>query len=281
MIAKIELYRKAVLVALVMLLQACDNKQSAPPIGESELPAQVADNGEANPGVSEHASPQTLNILVADRFEELSQETITLSKQLSASIESFLQSPSDTALESAQRIWTQTHDAYLLAATADFLEIRHPVLDLSQSEPSVIHPLRLRLDQYPILPGYLDSVAGYPNSGLVHSELKINFETLNAEHQFSDRAYVTLGFHALEFILNGDPGIDEPRHQDFLMVDGATKAEEKAILRRREYLTFLSDQLNRDLLLLAEAWSNPEGFYRSYVTVLQSADLLICSRAGT
>ena len=265
--------RLPVLLLMATLLIACDSKQSTPPITESASPQHTPEPAEHAQGQLDPGAEQKQNILVAERFEALSRDALAEADALSKAVQDFLQKPSTDTLEVARRLWTQAHDAYLLAATAELLEIYHPVLDLAQTEPTVIHPLRIRIDQFPMIPGYLDTVAGYPNSGLIHSELPINFETLNAEHQFSDSAYLTMGFHALEFMLNGDPGILDPRHEAYRLTHDDQSTNQKTIQRRRDYLQFLVRQLREDVQLLADAWTGPEGFYRSYVTVLQTRDL--------
>lgn len=245
---------------------------------------ELPDHADNTAGSTQHPKPDQIqqqethsvspNTQLAEHFLHLYAQAWAQSKQLEKAVQGLIDAPEAHTIEIAQQQWRQTHDAYLLASIADLLKMPHPVLDMTQNTPEVIHSARIRIDQHPIIPGYLDSVAGYPISGLMNAETPINFETLNAEHQFSDQAYVTLGFHALEFMLFGDPEIENPRFEDFLSSEN--KEDEltaKTAQRRLAYIRLLAGQLRKDLRLYVDAWSAPEGFYRNYVTVMRSKDL--------
>lgn len=259
-------------ITFAVLLTGCSDEPDATPdsgvsMAPSDQPVNIDQRFEAPD--KNKLSP---NVLLADHVHQLYVLAWTLSKQLQEAIADLVAHPDLQTMESAQRLWAEAHDAYLLASIADLLNISHPILDMAQSAPVVIHNSRTRIDQHPMIPGYLDSVSGYPKSGLMHAEVAIDFDTLNAEHQFSDSAYVTMGFHALEFMLFGDPTMEQERFLDY-QVEGKTEREAKVAQRRAEYVQWLTGQLQTDIALHVEAWAAPEGFYRSYVTVLRKDDL--------
>lgn len=56
------------------------------------------------------------------------------------------------------------------------------------------------IDAWPIAPGFLDSIQGYPHSGIVHDEsLEISSEVMRHQHQITDDVEAALGFHVLEY----------------------------------------------------------------------------------
>lgn len=204
--------------------------------------------------------------LLQSSYQALSDSATTLNQ----AVQRFVDKPSLEALNSALAVWDSSHQHYLVSRASIPPSWQHPALDQQQSSPKVIHPIAIRLDQQPMLNGYLDSVEGYPKSGLIHSEIALDRQTLNAEHQFSDPAYVALGFHALEFMLKGDTGDHHSRLKDYLsqnrsndqqINENSETTEQLAIQRRKQYLTLLAQQIAEDLELLAQAWQAPEGYY--------------------
>jgi len=57
-----------------------------------------------------------------------------------------------------------------------------------------------RIDSWPIQPGFVDSLVGYPESGIINdSTLKISSATLQQQHLITDDGEIALGFHLLEY----------------------------------------------------------------------------------
>ena len=189
---------------------------------------------------------------------------------LSRAVESLIQQTGAAQLEKTQLSWKDAHNAYL--ATRLFrqwtlnLDVLNPELDIAQLSPVLIHTNHSRVDQHPLLPGYLDKVHGYPFSGLIHSEVELSAQALNKEHMLSDNAYVTIGFHALEFMLFGET--DHPRLLTDLNPGPTASTETKtASTRRLEYIKLLSTLLKEDIGKLTQAWIGPKAFYPSYLSI--------------
>ncbi|QCF25059.1 imelysin family protein [Hydrocarboniclastica marina] len=125
------------------------------------------------------------------------QELCAASSVLESQVAEFMQSPSRAGLGSAREAWRTAHQ--------NWQHWRRLLLTAGLDESDTAHPM---IDVEPILPGYLDSVPGYPISGLVYSEVPLDPQALAEEHLSTDLYYVVLGFHPLEFMLWGAPDED-------------------------------------------------------------------------
>ena len=98
------------------------------------------------------------------------------------------------------------------------------------------------IDAWPLLPGFIDNLPGYPHTGIVNDmTLPMTSEVLRAQHQITDTAEVALGFHVIEYYAF------TRRHQDFA---GAST-------RRKQYLSLVSDLLLLELLAFTQAAGLP------------------------
>jgi len=249
------LCKLALMLLAGSLLAGCE-KQSTP---ETSSPAPTLSEAKQTTGSSQ--GPHLFFLKAAQQSFELSHKSAI---ELKEAVSTFTDKPTAENLNSALATWEQAHNHYLATQLFRNVNLIHPQLDLSQSLPEVIHPIEIRLDQHPIIPGYLDAVEGYPASGLIYSEFVISEENLNTEHQFSDTAYVAMGFHALEFMLNGDSSFDQPHSVRFASIDdkkqnSPTKPTEE--WRRSKYLLLLSSLIVKDTEQLLTEWSSESGFY--------------------
>ncbi len=259
------------LAALTLLLSACESE--TPEHNTASLSASSnsatedqASNTDAEPGWS----GQLLTVLVAP-LEQAQQRSETLLAQANA----FVKAPTQEGLNDLLTSWQQTHDLYRAAGLLRRLGFVHPELDVGQHEPEVIHPIHVRLDQFPLIPGYLDSVPGYPMSGIIFSEKPITREFLNAEHQFSDKHYVALGFHAMKQVLTGTEGLDSYGSVNRFAVLGQDNSSEPHTpgFRRSLYLLQLAEQIHDDLKTLLNAWQAEHGFYQTSLRSITITDL--------
>jgi len=200
------------------------------------------------------------------------------SKILSERITFFVETPSVEGLEGAQLALRDSHNRYLATQvfrqTAKAASITHPELDTEQIAPDVIHSNHIRLDQSPIIPGYLDTVKGYPNSGFIHSEQEITEENLNKEHQFTDTAYVAIGYHALAFLLHGESEGTKRVVADFSSVNPAIEpSKQQPSYRRSTYIKLLASLIAQDIQKLSDAWIGTNSFYQKQLSDLSYADV--------
>ncbi|KZY74605.1 hypothetical protein A3742_08510 [Oleiphilus sp. HI0071] len=159
-------------------------------------------------------------------------DAATQANALNTETKAFLASPTEQGHADLLQTYQKAHQSYRLASAVLFLAS-------GQSASNLL------IDAFPMLPGYLDSVEGYPSSGLIHSEMNINLKTLEDEHQFSDELYLTLGFHPYEFILTGDPSSPIAAWRRFT-IEG-TEKQKLAAQRRSAYLALLATQLQNDI----------------------------------
>ncbi|MFT7371624.1 MAG: putative iron-regulated protein [Oleiphilaceae bacterium] len=249
----IKLSTTILLLIICVALSACDTKVKTPK--NERITSTTTFTPDAN--IKQRANLVFFLAAAEKAFKQL----VKSGAALQLATETFTQAPSSESLKEAQKALLNTHRQYMLVQVFQKINILHPVFDLTQNQPTVIHPINIRLDQHPIITGYLDAVPNYPASGLIFTEQTISPEYLNNEHQFSDTAYVAIGFHALEFMLTG--GLNQTPKERSLEFSGLSNASEKStvLYRRSRYVELLTSLINEDLRKLSAAWTANEGFY--------------------
>ncbi|SFM61661.1 imelysin family protein [Marinobacter zhejiangensis] len=200
------------LIAVITLaLSACNQapepEQSQPPITSATPPDAEA----------------------MERVGQRSDAVCATVATLHATVTGFLDAPSTDALQAAQAAWLDAHDHYRLLA-ADY--------KLAAIAPPQVSNDRDTVDAWPMIPGYLDQVPGYPRSGLVYSEVPLTPDFLASEHQSTDFHYLTQGFHPLEFMLWGSEE-ETPASQALKFDPGQANDDDLDIPGRRRDLTRL------------------------------------------
>ncbi len=280
----------AALAILAFMVTACDNTQRPKQDIHSPLDAKSAESIEVTYDKKDDKIPPTINVEhgnapLTTRYLFLATQqfdTMCLSSSdFQASIQRFLSTPTEETLNKARSHWINTHSHFAATQLFRYLDIQHPVLDHSTIEP-VQHSLSTRIDQSPLLPGYLDAVEGYPQSGYIFSPLPIDRETLNQEHQFADTLYVTMGFHAIEFLLWGEPLAEKAARPstDFASLDikDAPSLEgslDNAKWRRSQLLSLTTEILVSDLATLCREWQPHSGYYPAQLLALPAASQTI------
>lgn len=218
-------HRPALLVAL--LLSACNPAPEPAGTEPQEAPVTVTPDADTRNWVTRHSQA------LCDTTAELHDRVTT-----------FLDAPSGDTLDAARALWRQAHDHYRLLRAG---------YQLAGLQPPHVADGRDPVDAWPLIPGYLDQVPGYPYSGLVYSEVPLTPDFLAAEHQSTDFDYLTLGFHPLEFMLWGNPGEGrEDQAQKFAgQVDSPDQLDSPG--RRRDLTRLISNQLQRSVAPLCSA----------------------------
>jgi len=236
---KTSLFITAMIVS-TSLLQACGASNNAeqsdananspdsivqPESGKTAEPLDLAQDGQALPSQ------------LIERLTENHNQLIKLAAELDTQTQAFVSHPDRDTHKALTEIFTKTHQAYRISVLSSALSS-----DATDS----------RIDEHWMLPGYLDSVDGYPSSGIIHSEMPLDVATLRSEHQFSDELYLTLGFHPYEFILLGDGSSPIETWRRF--ANEGTDKNKKAAERRRIYLSILASELAHEITQIAERW---------------------------
>lgn len=203
-------------------------------------------------------------------------------KQLQQSMQQFVSNPSEKGLNKVKSEWLISHHHYASTQLFRNINIKHPVLDQSKNDP-VQHALAIRIDQTPLLPGYIDEIKGYPKSGYIFSTLPIDRETLNKEHQFADSAYVSMGFHAIEFLLwsEGNRTYNDFSPLPAAQQEGNNDNPELFNIRRSELLLLTTNMLAEDLSRLCVTWNVDTGFYATTLKSLPAEEQNAAINAAT
>ncbi|HEY7884391.1 MAG TPA: imelysin family protein [Cellvibrionaceae bacterium] len=199
------------------------------------------------------------------------------SKALQQQLEQFLAEPGDDTLQAAREAWHMAHKPIAAA---------QPFAALSSSNPGLFAKLDRTwraIDVHPVQPGYLDSIDGYPFSGIVNDiSLTINQRTLREQHGFTDASEATLGLHVLEFLLWGE---NAGRHYgDFIQQEASDNPDLSIVNlpqnRRRDLLKLTSVLLTDDLQRLVEAWQDPQSpLANGYFTLPEDSRILLWQQA--
>lgn len=250
-----------------------------------------------NNGIDASAFSSYLELKVYSDVSLASHKAQELDQKISA----FLYTTDKETLEDAQHAWRSAYDAYLKSLIYSRLPINDPPEWVKNGDS--YQQTLLLIDSWPIEGGYIDYVDGYPFSGIVNDlALPLTTDNLLSQHGFADPSYVSLGFHALEFMLWGEQGLRTPK--DFLAQDNTAlavinddmgearlddssvkqSADQPAVqnhLRRRLYLQLVSDQLQKHLLRLQSRWEPSNGYYASVLRRSEPEQVLRASFIAT
>lgn len=253
------------LCAILLTITGCDSPEPARP---EPTPAPTA--------VSPTIDPLTQAL--ADSYQSESQLRLRkLSVQASGfrdAINGLLTETTAERLVTAQVAWQHLYRSFNEAWV---------VLDCRARRSAADAQRLARADSFPILPGYVDGLSDWPDSGLVNDNtLLLDRDNLVAQQGATSELEISLGFQVLQFLLFAEPLA--PRQIDDFMVnppaqgDGATgngentaieadtedaangeavpgemmmplSASEK-VTRRRQYLEVATQLLVDDLRLL-------------------------------
>jgi putative iron-regulated protein len=171
-------------------------------------------------------------------------------EQLVARIDALLADPTFDTLTAARRAWLTARDVYCRTEVLRFHD-------------GPIEPIEPCLNAWPIDEAWIDYVAGQPNAGIVNDPVHypaLTAAVLQLANERGGEANVTMGWHAIEFLLWGqDHAADGPGQRpatDFVVGEG------KHADRRGAYLRAVARQLLADLRTLRTAWAPDTANYR-------------------
>jgi len=211
----------------------------------------------ASPALADDAARGRAIDAYAALAEREYAQAVASAESLQISIRAFLAAPSATTLASARRAWSASHEVY--GRTEVFRFAGGPIDD--------VHPVtgeqgpEGRINAWPVDEAFLDYVAGSSTGGLIADRsLPITAETLVGKNGAEDETQVTLGFHAIEFLLWGqdrNPGGPGNRpSSDYVAGDPIRD-------RRRACLELITRLLVDDLSAVAKEWKREPGRYAS------------------
>jgi putative iron-regulated protein len=196
------------------------------------------------------------------------EDALRSTERFRVAVRAFLDGPSRKSLEHARQAWIDCRDDY--GRTEAFRFSGGPIdgVDAKTGENGP----EGRINSWPVDEAYLDYVVGQPNGGLI-SDLTVPMteKSLIGHNAADDDSQVTLGYHAIEFLLWGQdtsavgPG-DRP-YTDYLRGDLIRE-------RRRACLTIDTDLLVRDLAHVVGGWSAEPGHFPAAFLALDPAQAL-------
>jgi putative iron-regulated protein len=169
------------------------------------------------------------------------QGALDSAKRLQTAVNALLARASDESLRDARQAWLSAHQAYSLTEVFRFYD-------------GPIDQVEGLVNSWPIDASYIDFVADAPDSGIVNASKDypaISRELLISLNAKDGKQNVSTGFHAIEFLLWGQPpggrGAGNRSWRDF--ADGGKNAD-----RRRDYLRIVMDLLVENLHTVASEW---------------------------
>lgn len=209
-------------------------------------------------------------------------EGIAESDVLRDTVQDFLQNPDKNSLQAAREQWLISHETF--AQLGLFITLGH-------NNPGLfgqLLPTNFFIDAQPISPGYLDYFDVYKNSGIVNDiAVPLTAQTLRKQHGFSDPSEVSIGFHAIEYLLWGETG--NRLADDYIAIDALDDSQISAGIRiidlpnnrRRVLLNLLSVILVDDINKLKRQLENPADLIRlNYSALTPQSRMQLLQAAG-
>ncbi|XOV86088.1 MAG: imelysin family protein [Pseudomonadota bacterium] len=200
-------------------LSGCDR----PPEPEPQVPA-------FSPGSADEAQiGSQVDVLVRRQLDHVGVTNAGLRR----AAEAFLAAPDAENRLLLQTAWREAHLA--------FASLR--VLPPFGADVELL----FEVDAWPMEPGFLDSLDGYPESGIVNDPtLTIDAATIAGQHGITDPGEVSLGYHPLEYYAFVRPVTD------FVSNPGGDDPElDETVMRRRQLFSLVTEALTDRIANLA------------------------------
>lgn len=239
-------------LCLGILLSGCDPQRDNPAPDATDARTEVHSLLQATDALWQRGTR-----LLADARQE--------AEGLRDAVTTFLDTPNDNNLKLVRAAWHRAHNRYQQCTLLIAFGHSNPGLFGSLQE------LDYQVDAWPIQPGYLDYWDVYKHSGIVNDiALPISADAIRRQHGFSDSSDVSIGYHAIAYLLwgsNGQRPISDFQHQQSpspnLPADPNSNADtqpsglssiELPNSRRRTLLKLLSELLIDDLHRFHQQW---------------------------
>ena len=241
-----RLSAKALAVSAALLLVACEEKPPEPapvkPQAAQPLPAPL--------------NPHTLNQLQTfqQAANELMVATIVCTDSLNTLGQQFLDQVSPENFELVKNQWQGCLEIYQASrALIGFTPAHQAALDKAHSN----------LGNALQMPGFIDSVEGYPFSGIVNdASLPLSTKNLREQHGLTDESDVSIGIYVIGFLLNGENNTRPPSDFEAQKTWNDSRTDlpisEHSNNRRRKLLQLTLAMATQDSKALQHAWMQGE-----------------------
>ena len=184
-------------------------------------------------------------------------------------------------LSLSKQAWLDAHSAYELTTLHRYFTTQI----IGEKNSLALMQIQYQINHWPIIPGYIDYVNGYSDSGIVHDiNVDLDVESLREQHGTFDISEVTLGFHVIEFLLWGgnSDAVARPA-EDFGAVLELTPEETESGYyleqlsnnRRRLFLSIATGALANDIRKLQSLWLSEEPSIRREIESISGTGLII------
>jgi putative iron-regulated protein len=200
-------------------------------------------------------------------------DTITGAKALRVAVTELLAEPSQKSLDAARQAWVEARPAYLQTEAYRFYE--GPIDDAENGREG-------RINSWPLDEGFIDYVNGAKAGEIIRNGIindrrnypDLDKEVLLKENGAAGETSVTVGYHAIEFLLWGqdvsDTGPGNRPFSDYVAGQGASDPDAD---RRRQYLKLATDLLVEDLEYTREQWNDGEPYVRAFSANARNSSL--------
>lgn len=217
------------MVLTVLAFAACKDKDKDP---NAELKESV---------IQQYAT------LVAANYEDAYNHTVTLKSALDA----FVASPSASTQQAAKDAWLAARETY--GQTEAFRFSDGPIDDSDGPEGLI--------NAWPLDENYIDYVVGQPTAGIINdTTIALTTAMLESLNEAGGEANVSVGYHAIEFLLWGQDDADpslltkgQRPHTDYITGTGGTAANQA---RRGTFLTLCGGLLVTHVGAMRDAWKS-------------------------
>lgn len=238
---------------VTLLLGGCYDKGYIDPAASNYDPLADRDNGNCKYAFASDEAKKAFAENYAVIAHAMYSDAYDRSEELRQLIHSFVANPTIPGLKACQDAWVLAHIPYSQAEVLGF-----PGSPVAQVEGTVLQD---RINAWQFTAAHIDYVNDSLESGIINQTNKyptITAKLLQDLNNSVDGKRITLGFHALEFLLWGEDA--EPvdalsagkrTFKDYDTSDSTIANAE----RRGQYLKLCADQLSADLAVLVNAWS--------------------------
>lgn len=239
----------SVMLSGLMALAGCEQ----PPEKRPATPpaAQAATASGLTPATRDRA--QALKDMGKEWLTQLADCTV----QLDTDTRQFLGASHQASLDNMKQMWHTCHTIY---------QSTELLLGVSPQQQTAMKKVRRNIDSPLELPGYVDSIAGYPDSGIVNdTSLTMTEATLRQQQGLTSDDEVALGFEVIAFLIWGEQRFDPQQPERSLKQLTYVAAwdngrsdlpvSEHPQNRRRLYLQLATSLLKMDSARLLEVWN--------------------------
>lgn len=249
------LKRMGVVTLTALLLAACNEDTPELPSDQAEEEMTTSGFELLNPELSASAKELTLDY-IGQISSDLELASIEIEEFASAT-QTYIEDANSETLNNTRQAWVDAHTAYELTALHRYFAMQL----LEEQYGLTLLQLQYQIDHWPIVPGYIDYVDGYPDSGIVHDiNVALDSESLREQHGAFDISEVTLGFHVIEFLLWAESG-SRPADDYFAkeelspeQIENGYSLDQLSNNRRRLLLSVITEALVEDFRALQSLW---------------------------